>query len=571
MAYVTPDGEIKLISGYPCDNTYNHTLFFTSTTQQYNTISAMARYTLTDRTYQRWDNKTLRVGMVADLLYDCNYMMFRNKHYSSDRWFYAFINRITYINDNCTEIEYEIDDMQSWLGEWTLLPSFVEREHAASDRPGENLEDEGLDIGEYMAATVAQYNFPVSVAADSDKTAILVAYTLAQDYETPHYKLKWDSTQQVYVEDQNLGSPTASANANIVSGVVIEPIVFTRGAQGISDTDSLDYAKLKLSRLIQAITRSLSGLSLVCMWEVPYPAFLAANNEYGVNTNDWRLYQPTFFPSGAGRPSYPASGESIRNNKLLTYPFCALSVSNNDGSSQDYHWELFETPSGSSYSAVFKVQSILQPSPIFTAYPYNYKNITDYYEAGVDLDNFVQPCWSEDSFGRWWTQNRSTYAMGFLSAAASATLGGFAMASGNVAIGASQLASAALSIGNSLARRQDAMATPDNLKGSLGGAGTKLAQNRQTFYAYAFTITAEKARIIDDFFTMYGYKTNRVKVPNVDVRERWCYTKTSGCKIHATTNADVEKHIENIFDHGITFWRDWEHVGDYTQSNGVRT
>lgn len=562
MAYVTPDSEVRLISGYPCDNTYNHTLFFTDTTQQYNTISAMVRYTLNNRTYQRWNNKTIRVGMVADLLYDCNYMMFRNTHYSSDRWFYAFINRVTYINDNCTEIEYEIDDMQSWLGKWSLLPSFVEREHAASDNIGENLVEENITQGDYMVASTEKFEFP-GTTEDRQKIVILVAYSCAQgrDASSTTGLIYWNDSTNDWAIDSST-QPAGTSHGNVISGVSYVPITFVRG-----NLTSIQGAMTRLSKLVTFITSSTSGISIVGMWEMPYVTRQAGIGPEYTTEYHWDLSRPNAFPGVGSDASYPLS--SVRNNKLLTYPYCALSISNNDGNAEEYHWEYFN-PGTSTYDARFYVESILQPAPTLSLIPTNYKNNPVYYEAGLELQKFVDMCWSEDSYSRWWAQNQSTYSMGIVSGILGMTFGGLSIASGSLLGGANAMSNAALAIGQQNASKTDAKAMPDNVRGSVVGTGSKLVQDRQTFTAYSFMITAERARMIDDYFSMYGYKTNKVKVPNVDVRERWCYTKTNGCKIHATTSAEVEKHIENIFDHGITFWRDYEHVGNYSYSNEVR-
>lgn len=40
------------------------------------------------------------------------------------------------------------------------------------------------------------------------------------------------------------------------------------------------------------------------------------------------------------------------------------------------------------------------------------------------------------------------------------------------------------------------------------------------------SIKQEYARVIDNFFNMYGYKVNDVKIPNITGRLNWNYVKT---------------------------------------------
>jgi hypothetical protein len=68
---------------------------------------------------------------------------------------------------------------------------------------------------------------------------------------------------------------------------------------------------------------------------------------------------------------------------------------------------------------------------------------------------------------------------------------------------------------------------------------------------------------------MYGYQTNRVKIPNTNHRERFWYIKTVGCEIDATmAQKDIQK-IKACYDNGITFWRDADAIAVYNGSNDI--
>ena len=80
-------------------------------------------------------------------------------------------------------------------------------------------------------------------------------------------------------------------------------------------------------------------------------------------------------------------------------------------------------------------------------------------------------------------------------------------------------------------------------------------------------ITEQNARIIDDFFTKYGYACHRVKKPNMNSRPRWNYVKTKGCIAIGSAPSDEIKKICSIYDKGITFWKNASDVGDYSLNN----
>jgi hypothetical protein len=61
---------------------------------------------------------------------------------------------------------------------------------------------------------------------------------------------------------------------------------------------------------------------------------------------------------------------------------------------------------------------------------------------------------------------------------------------------------------------------------------------------------------------MYGYATNRVKVPNFSGRRYWNFVKTQGCTVSGNAPGDSLSAIGKILDSGITFWHG-DYVGNY--------
>ena len=116
----------------------------------------MSKFSLTEYTYQRID-KTINVGINAESLYDCNYIMFQNTSFGN-KWFYAFITGVEYKGNNCSTISYEMDVMQTWFFDYTIKPCFVEREHILVDEIGANLVEENLELGEYIYDTHLEPN-----------------------------------------------------------------------------------------------------------------------------------------------------------------------------------------------------------------------------------------------------------------------------------------------------------------------------------------------------------------------------------------------------------------------------
>lgn len=105
--------------------------------------------------------------------------------------------------------------------------------------------------------------------------------------------------------------------------------------------------------------------------------------------------------------------------------------------------------------------------------------------------------------------------------------------------------------------------------GNFGGNNTTLLGyekfDKNIFTRY--TIKREFAKVIDDYFSMFGYQTNEVKTPNIKNRPNWNYIKT----VHANIIGDIPQsdliEIKSYFDNGITLWHNPDTFLDYSQNN----
>ena len=191
MSYITPSSYIYVLEGVPFDETYQHSIYFANTQAQYNYFWSKRKYTFTAQTYQRVKRGYCRVQQKADTMYGCNYMMFQNTNYGT-KWFYAFILDVEYINDNVSEIHYEIDVLQSWLwhpasgstepdSEFEFNKCFINREHTITDNLWEHNVPEGLDVGEYKKSLVVD---PDTIFMEGDqigRLGICIASTVGLD------------------------------------------------------------------------------------------------------------------------------------------------------------------------------------------------------------------------------------------------------------------------------------------------------------------------------------------------------------------------------------------------------
>ena len=178
---ITPTGQIILLN-VPIEIDNKNQLTFSSETNQYNYFLSrkVSSFEYSDCSYLRKDS-ILKVPAHIDNLYNVNYLMYRNRNFSS-KWFYAFITKKEYVSDNCTALTIKTDCYQTWQFNIDIKPSFVVREmlSSADDVVGANVLPENLQLGEYICNKnykLLHNNDTPSKATNTD-LSIVVAATL---------------------------------------------------------------------------------------------------------------------------------------------------------------------------------------------------------------------------------------------------------------------------------------------------------------------------------------------------------------------------------------------------------
>lgn len=150
MSDFQPQTTFYLLRNVKLDHSYTNTMDFLSKEEQYNFFFSKKAFEVLEGTYQRKTIGVVRVPFLYDDIATCNYIMWQNANYS-DKWYYAFILEIKYINPNLSEIIYDLDVIQTYMFDIEWKPSQIERDMGAqfSDTgvPYVNKEVEDLEYG----------------------------------------------------------------------------------------------------------------------------------------------------------------------------------------------------------------------------------------------------------------------------------------------------------------------------------------------------------------------------------------------------------------------------------------
>lgn len=539
--------EVRLLS-VPLGKDYKHTLYFDSQRDQKEYFTAHTKHVISESSYQRKDGY-IRFPKYIEEIKDCNYLMFSNPANLSGAFlgktYYAFITDMVYKSDEVTWIYYEVDVLQTYMFDYQIKPSFVEREHCADDTFGLHTVPENLECGEF----VCRYRDSVTELQDA---AIVMGVTEDIDGE-------WDITNLF----TGVFEPVSGQRYDgIYSGVKYKAV--TNSARGIQ---TLNYQ-------IVAYAGDGKNDAIKCLFMYPlnlisYDGDLDSTMDV-LGAEKPKTISKTFYRhnSNEGEGAYEP-----KNNKVNCFPYRYLLVSNNNGGSAVYHFEDFDSD-----AMTFKIRGCITPGGSIRLIPMDYKGLIENEDEGLNLGKYPICNWSSDEFTNWLTQNSVNVALNIVSGAGQ-IVGGLAIGAGSgglaAGVGGGVIAGGVSTIAGQLAQiHQMSFASPQS-RGNINCGDVVAAANTNTFYFQSMTIKEEYMRIIDNFFDMFGYKTNRVKVPETNHRENYWYTKTIDVNIvqkdgRSVSQGDLDK-IKECYNRGVTFWRTGANVGNYELSNKCLT
>ena len=312
------------------------------------------------------------------------------------------------------------------------------------------------------------------------------------------------------------------------------------------------------------------------------------------------------------------NGYTPKNKKLLTAPFKQLLLTNGIGATATLDYDEFVS-GGSKVNPSFKVTGTFNGQGQIMCVPQNYKGVTDNYDYKIVISEFPQCGYTLDSYRAWlagggdikqkvgvikgvanglfgtagiaanvgnqydkqWQQNYSQrYAeaeeagrkypeqLAHSYADKKTTIGGAIAGAVTGLVGAvGNIAGNAVNTYTDYKMAEfESHAQPNTPVGMTAG-NVMVAARELNFRCYEVDVNATDARILDEYFDKFGYQTNRLKIPNISGRKAWNYVKTRECEIVGNIPASIKASIINIFNTGVTFWKDGDKIGDYSQDN----
>ena len=560
------NSQIILAKDINIDKNYNNVLNYTNT-QMLELLQSQAHFVgKKDNCSFLGRENRISTSFTVDECLRANYIAFQNPSYSN-KWFFAWIDDVIYKGDSNTEIQYTIDSWTTWFGYWNIKPCFVLREHVNDDTIGLNTELENLDVGEVVSQEIT-----IDAAL---KTTSGFFIAISCNYQPNDNSTGLESLSS----DKGTKYSGISVYNNVVNGTKI--LLFY-----ITTTNTF----VNVSRFIQRVNLDGEVSSIENMYILPVAPFNLQNltlhsAKYKDDNHPFEFYtmnqstEPYNWYLELNRiTNYP--NLNIKNNKCFCFPYNYILVSNNNGSNNIYKYENFYS-NKCKFLNTFAVSvggsGRVAPLRYKEKYPEEYIDfLTANDDESIPFGKFPTCSWSSDAFINWLTQNAVNIAVsgvfGILNTVASVSGASMtAKTSLEGSIGAKQQGlSASNSVAGFFGDLKGAMLLP-NISGNQATGDVVWSEDRNCITYKQMRCKDEYIKKIDDYFTRFGYKINRLKIPNMVGRRYFNYIEISDSD-EIGTGSVPEKYwgeINNACHRGITIWHNHENVGNFNLDNTI--
>ena len=264
-----------------------------------------------------------------------------------------------------------------------------------------------------------------------------------------------------------------------------------------------------------------------------------------------------------------------KETKLQQYPYSYIEF--NDHVSTPLMIEPSAFQHGASNTQALCVRQYLNQLGMYQLYVAGYKGDPEGLNEGVITQDLSLPVTS-DAYMDYMARNQSQFKVNRLRAqtaigtsVASGIIGLFsANLGGNIGSAITSGINAGFDERSTYAQERDLINSPASLKNTGGDTLFNMQASDKKMYLYRYRINDVDCERLGWYFHMYGYKQNKVMIPNTKSRKRYNYIKTTQANLK--TNGIPREHtntLAGIFNKGVTIWHvdNGITVKDYSMDN----
>lgn len=579
----------QLISGVPIDATQTRQLYFTTETERdaYFSSKVIPNGSGLNFKYVR-QHRAIKVQTNEDNILHANYCRFRN---TTGFWWYAFITDIEYVNPKTALVRFRIDTFQTFFLKAEIRECDITREHTENQTLWQNTVAEEVDYGDYRICNTSLISYDVA------------GYLIVSSVELQASGV--DDNGNPYLVAANGGVFNAAPSACTYYVVADTGNIHTSSLQevlrGIAQFPWVAQCIIGVYAIPEYILTRLQG-DYVNLQS-------GASIFYVTSTGSAGPYQRVFTEANwlEKFPNYTAK-------KLLTYPYSFIEVISPDGGREVIKPELIGeneidlefigrvifNPVISwdtrllGYAGTNPNDTKFQTLTCSGAASYPVQN-NQYFASKMSQENMNNLVRAQNAENLRIGQQYASTNLWYQEVHHGIDLAGQAvqaadptswMSTGGITGNLTGMAHTGLNMAQDYEvykqqietanRMEQQAAARDRLKidsnqnavalsgaTNAGNSPIDIAAKTYNMIIRYWTVKPEFRPKLESYFSAFGYRSNRIGVPNFSIGQRYHYIRCASVNIYGDIPNQYLNELQNMFLDGITLWKDHENVGTY--------
>lgn len=561
MADFTPITTVQLMNNVPLFPDNTNQIYFDNATHQNQYFTSRVYKTSNNLTYQRDYQVYALQAEYDNTITSCNYLRYRNNNYGN-KWFYAFITSIRYVNPNTVYIDFILDAYQTFMFDITWKDCFIERSHVRDDTLGAHTLDEGIHVGNRYSKEV-NVSWPGTDVFAGNVNVVPIIF-LAAAYVFPS---SGDPTERIITSNVQ-GTPTTLAvwfpNFDVIgTAPLFQMQQFLKLLQNSSKSNAIVASVAIPEHIARGTWNMMKGIEGAITEVQADPKAIESGAYLQISIQQ-------FVDSvNATLTLTPLMSYTPRNKKLYCYPFTYFVLSSNQGENVTIKTEwLPETqpPVGDPDRELkLSLSANISPDSSYFCKVTNANSTSR--TLTCTMAQLPQVATASSTYANWLAGHMASITSGILANGLQIFGGTAATVSGaGASAGIGGITSGVNGIIGTIGNLIDAEKMPASLNSSGGSTGNAAINNRR-FSLYQQVLNPDMYASIDQFFDMYGYKVNMNGTPDFYCRAYWQYFKIPIVNITGNVPAEYMNQIKSTFQNGVTLWNysagDGVDVGNY--------
>lgn len=457
-----------------------------------------------------------------------NYLRYRNPDFGN-HWIYCFVRSIEYAAPQTAILHIERDAWVTWVDSITPNQAYIERQRVsvAEDIAGANLLPEAVSVQTYLKA------LRVFRALNQNTAYCAVIcgwFNISTDPDDPQYTDPNATAKTLFNENS-----AKTINGCAVGGNIL---VTEQGQSFNALIRSIAILGGKVVAAFPLPSDMVTSLGPVTVTDRDGSTFT-----YTMYTYSEPLIADTTTLSDAGDDNPWNLQDFPKNKKLFTYPYIMLAGSDHAGGEIIYKYDEFTG------AITFDCRYVAGANPSLVLNPQNYQGLSNVGNATVN-NNIPQIPWDSNAYDNYMAENGNSLM--FARIARKLNMGAaFVSNPINLTGNIKTAFNTAMAEESEKARLQDIRGLGDTIMG-VPSSNVQASFGQIAASVYLKYCSVEDAKRIDNFFSRFGYRVDKVATISWNKRSDYDYIKTQGANVSGTIPVDDKAKINALLNGGLT-------------------